>query len=242
MDRGYEVIKDCVDHVRLQRVWMELHFLVSKQLQRLEIKVSANMLKNLEALLHVDSDAYVATLSLASRLMTVCEVLATPLPFVRAACAMPVMHIMANTLKVPNGYWGTEAHQDWASTQGSLRVVTVWIPITNTKDNFPLEVVPDSHQRGFVNGEPNGSVLKIKCADEFVKVDAQFGDMVLLDGFIIHRTGKGGGLRIAVSIRYEDVTDPTWAKRKYYSAQKRAVDRDVKWNPTPEQIRAAHVG
>lgn len=241
MDNGYQLLKNVVDHEKLQRVWMQLHFLVAKQLERLQTKVSADMLKNFEVLLDMDVEAYINTLSIASRLMSVCQILAIPMQYISAVAAMPVMHVMANTLKIPNGYWGTEAHQDWASTQGSLNVTTVWIPITNIVDNFPLEVVPGSHKRGFIDGVESGSVLKVECDDKFVAVNAQFGDAVLFDGFTIHRTGQGRGLRVAVSMRYEDITEPQFIKRKYYSAQKRTADREVRWVPTPEQVRLAHV-
>ena len=84
----------------------------------------------------------------------------------------------------------TGAHQDWASTQGSLETNTVWIPLTNTKNNFPLEVIPGSHKLGLLDGKENGSVLEVECDGEFKSIDAEFGDAVQMSGFLFTELEK----------------------------------------------------
>lgn len=236
---GYVILRNAVDHKYINIVWMNLHFLVAKQIQRFGMPVSANMQKNLATLLARDPSVYVNTIALASRLQTVHDllkfshegsVLSIPSP--------PVMHVVARDLKIPNGYSGTVAHQDWASTQGSLKTLIVWIPITDTVGNFPIEVMPGSHKRGLLLGKINGSVMEIECKDDdFESLDAQFGDIIVMSAFSIHRTGLGGdGLRVAVSMRYEDTNEDSFVERGYPNAQKRVVDRNIFWKPSIEQV------
>lgn len=235
MKDGYLIIHG-VEEALLKKVWMDLHYLVVKQLERFRVNITADMKTNLEALLNVNVESYVATLGVASRLKSVFDLFSA---FFNAGVysvpSMPVLHVMG--VKVPGGYSETSPHQDWASTQGSLDTKTVWVPLTNTLGNFPLEVIPNSHSLGIMDGKLNGSVLEVDCDGEFLPLDAGFGDAVIMSSFLVHRTGGGGGLRIAVSMRYENVNEPTFIERGYPCAQKRIVDREIKWKPTREQVR-----
>jgi hypothetical protein len=154
-------------------------------------------------------------------------------------CDQPVIHVMSPDLKIPNGYYGTAAHQDWPSVQGSLDMVTVWIALTDAGvGNFPLEVIPGSHLGGLREGKVNGSVLEIECDDkDFVPIKCKAGDVVFMSGFLIHRTGAGTGFRVAVSQRFDNAAEPTFIERGYPCAQRRVVDREIRWKPTPEQVR-----
>lgn len=150
----------------------------------------------------------------------------------------PVIHILSPDLRISDGYYGTEAHQDWPSTQGSLNCITVWIPLTDASiGNFPLEVIPGSHKRGLLDGKMNGSVLEVEADDkEFVPIECKAGDVVFLSGFLVHRTGSGTGFRVAVSQRFDNTSEPTFIERGYPCAQKRIVDREIRWKPTVEQV------
>lgn len=153
----------------------------------------------------------------------------------------PVLHVMSPSLRIPDGYYGTAAHQDWPSTQGSLDCVTVWIALTDiTVDDFPLEVIPGSHKRGLLDGKMNGSVLEVEADNkDFIPIECKAGDVIFLSGFLVHRTGKGNGFRVAVSQRFDNVSEPTFIERGYPCAQKRVVDRDIKWKPTVGQVQEA---
>lgn len=157
--------------------------------------------------------------------------------------SQPVLHVMSPDLRIPNGYYGTAAHQDWSSTQGSLDCVTVWIALTDIGvGNFPLEVMPGSHKQGLRDGKLNGSVLEIECDDkDFIPLECKAGDVVIMSGFLIHRTGKGDGFRIAVSQRFDNADEPTFIERGYPCAQKRVVDREIHWKPTVAQVRNCYV-
>lgn len=151
--------------------------------------------------------------------------------------SQPVLHVMSPDLKIPKGYYGTEAHQDWPSVQGSLDMITVWIALTDI-DHFPIEVIPGSHLKGLRKGKSNDSVLKVAAKDkDFIPLKCKAGDAIFLSGFVVHRTGKGDGFRMAVSQRFDNVDEPTFYKRGYPCVQKRVVDRTIKWEPTVKQVR-----
>lgn len=134
----------------------------------------------------------------------------------------PVLHVMSPSLRIPDGYYGTAAHQDWPSTQGSLDCVTVWIALTDAGvGNFPLEVIPGSHKRGLLDGKMNGSVLEVEADDkEFIPVECKAGDVIFLSGFLVHRTGAGTGFRVAVSQRFDNSAEASFIERGYPCAQR----------------------
>jgi ectoine hydroxylase-related dioxygenase (phytanoyl-CoA dioxygenase family) len=73
---------------------------------------------------------------------------------------------------------------------------------------------------------------------EFVPVTMKRGDVLLFSAFTVHRTRTPGtGLRAAFSHRFENVADRWFGEHNFYSAQRRTIDREVKWTPTPEQVR-----
>lgn len=150
----------------------------------------------------------------------------------------PSLHILSPNLHIENGYNGTSAHQDWASTQGSLNSITVWIALMDISEkNYPLEVIPGSHKRGLLEGKMNGSVLEVEADDkEFVPINAKSGDVVFISGFTVHRTGAGSGFRMSVSQRFNSGNEPTFIERGYPCAQKRVVEREITWKPTVEQV------
>lgn len=152
----------------------------------------------------------------------------------------PVVTIMSDN-RISAVYYGTVAHQDWASTQGSLDCITVWIALTDAGvGNFPLEVIPGSHLDGLKEGVVNGSVLEIPDAEGFIPLECKAGDVVFMSGFLIHRTGSGSGFRVAVSQRFDNAAESTFIERGYPCAQKRVVDREIKWRPTVSQVRGVY--
>ena len=134
----------------------------------------------------------------------------------------PVVHIVAEALKVPGGYHRTPPHQDWRSVQGSLDALVLWLPLSETRpDEAPLEVVPGSHRRGLLATEPDPfgtRVAKNLVADaDFVPLTAGPGDVVVFSMFTVHRTGlrQGAGVRWAASFRYNNLDEPGFVARGY---------------------------
>jgi len=196
---------------------------------------------------HQDIDLYKSSLSLYARLPQIQSMffsqqmldilkeigLHTPVP-----PTYPVMNVMG--LPIPDGYNGTEAHQDWPSIQGSLDMVVAWIPFMDIgKDNYALQVIPGSHKLGLLEGMvSDGNVMEVEAHDShFIDIECKTGDIVIFSGFLVHRTGQGTGFRMAVSMRFDNAAEPNFIKRKYPCAQKRVVDREIKWKPTIEQVQ-----
>lgn len=154
-----------------------------------------------------------------------------------------VVLLMADDLKIPDGYFGLRAHQDYPSVQGSLDGLVVWTPITDAgSDNFPLEVVPGSHRLGLVTDVEetrNGWQIPDGKLGGFQPIEAKAGDVVFMSYFTVHRSGiEGNGLRIALSTRFDNASEPTYVERAYPTAYQRSVHREqyVKGFPKLEDL------
>ena len=153
-----------------------------------------------------------------------------------------VVHIQANCLKIPNGYFGVSAHQDFPSIQGSLDGLVIWIPLVDIDFNrFPLEVIPGSHKQGILPSIKNKITTweidpNYYKEDDFIPLECKVGDVVLMSYFTVHRTSKNGDdrLRIACSTRYDNPNEKSFIERGYPSAYIRTVNReqihDIKFN------------
>lgn len=143
------------------------------------------------------------------------------------------MHIQADSLKIPNGYFGLVAHQDFPSVQGSLDGFVVWIPLVDIDANkYPLEVIPRSHKNGVLPSIENSSSsweIKPECYNEsdFVPATCEVGDVIFMSNFTVHRSSQNGDdrLRLACSTRYDNADEETFADRCYPSAYIRTVQR-----------------
>jgi ectoine hydroxylase-related dioxygenase (phytanoyl-CoA dioxygenase family) len=158
-----------------------------------------------------------------------------------------VVHIMAEELKIPGGYFGLAPHQDYPSVQGSLDGVVVWLPLVDVdRDNYPLEVIPGSHLDGLLPATENReSTWEADDSrypeDAYVPAEVNVGDVIFMSLFTVHRSscrGKPGRLRLALSTRFDDADEPTFVERAYPSAYIRTVHREqyVKGFPTPGQV------
>ena len=136
----------------------------------------------------------------------------------------PVVHIVSDALVVPGGYHRTPVHQDWRSVQGSLDAVTAWLPLVPVvPGQNTLEIVPGSHKRGLLPAVPHpfgNAVEPGQYADaDFVPIEAAPGDVVLFSMLLVHRTGQadgtGEGVRWAISFRYNNLGEPTFAERNF---------------------------
>jgi hypothetical protein len=148
----------------------------------------------------------------------------------------PVAHVMAPDLWAD----GVGAHQDWPALQTGLDTVVAWMPLFDVGlDDYPVEVVPGSHLLGLLPSKPGQHINEIDTTGmEFVPVPVKRGSVLLFSAFTVHRTRTPGtGFRAALSHRYENYNDPTFIARGCYSAQRRVIDREIKWAPTVEQVR-----
>jgi ectoine hydroxylase-related dioxygenase (phytanoyl-CoA dioxygenase family) len=134
----------------------------------------------------------------------------------------PVIHYIADQLKIPGGYQKTPPHQDWRSVQGSLDGVTFWSPLFDAGDgDYPLEIIPGSHRRGLLDSTPDLPNYRIRGEliedSSFVPLSLRAGDAVVFSGFLVHRTGERGGrsVRMALSFRFNNTAEPSYVARNY---------------------------
>jgi ectoine hydroxylase-related dioxygenase (phytanoyl-CoA dioxygenase family) len=145
-----------------------------------------------------------------------------------------VVHVQANSLRIPNGYFGVAAHQDFPSIQGSLDGIVIWIPLVDVDINrYPLEVIPGSHNNGILPSiENNDSSWEVspECYNEtdFIPIECEVGDVVFMSYFTVHRSSQNGDhrLRLACSTRYDNPDEKTFIERTYPSAYIRTVNRE----------------
>lgn len=170
---------------------------------------------------------------------------------VPAISTRPVIHYMADQLKIEGGYHKSPMHQDWRSVQGSVDAITVWLPLFDVgADDYPLEVIPASHRRGLLPSVDDAFGHRVADgeADEaaFVPLLMQGGDLVIFSGFLVHRTGIRGGfdVRVALSFRYNNVAETSFIARNYpspytYGADMRLLQEDF---PTAADLQRIFPG
>jgi hypothetical protein len=216
---------------------------LADQLSQLNLDVPADLHSQLRALYAADLDRYKQTLAALWRKADIAAVMRHEalFDFVRSILGwgdvfLPggeVVILMASDLKIPDGYFGLKAHQDFPSVQGSLDGLVVWIPLLDVDaDNFPLQVVPGSHRLGLVTDieqTRNGWEIINTQLDRmtFQPIPVEAGDAVFMSVFTIHRSGlDGSGLRIALSTRFDNAVEPSFIARGYPTAYQRIVHRE----------------
>lgn len=201
-----------------------------------------------------DLKRYLATMTLSSKLFSLYQIishknivniiedLGVNIPTWQTR---PVIHCMANELKIPNGYHGVGVHQDWPTLQSSLNNITIWTPFTKvSKDNFPLDIIPRTHTKGLLDGAQSEHYFEIDQrhynVEDFVPIECDVGDVIFMSNFAIHRSQtNGSGFRLSVSTRYEDAGEKTFVTRNYPYTEGRVVKRDVLFPgfPSKEEVK-----
>jgi phytanoyl-CoA hydroxylase len=180
-----------------------------------------------------DRQAYIATarqtqhlasvhrLGLGPELMRIVAELGLAVP---ALSTRPVIHYMADQLKIEGGYHKTPIHQDWRSVQGSLDGLSIWLPLFDVGVNdYPIEVISGSHRRGLLPSVDDAFGHRVADGEvdeaDFSPVLLRRGDAVFFSGFLIHRTGAHGSnnVRIALSYRYNNAAEPSFVAHNYPS-------------------------
>jgi hypothetical protein len=245
---GYFIGKGLLPLAAVDATVCNFNQLIIQQLARLETPCSDKagskaLFQNMQFLFQKDLPAYFASIRLAAKLFSLQALLMSPgiekmvrafgidLP---AFQTTPVLHIMAPSLKVPEGYYGFGVHQDWTALQSSLDTITVWVPFTHVdRNSYPMEVIPRSHLNGLLPGKQTEHIVEVdpRYYDEsaFIPLEAEPGDVIFMSNFTVHRSSKQGDerLRLSVSTRYENAAEKTFIDRVYPYTQKRTMDRTV---------------
>ena len=241
--QGFVVARGLLPSSMAAAVRSDVHALVRLQLAATGGATGAGLEEDMVALVRADPQRYLAALRRGAKLLSLHRLLTDPAvtgvveglgPSLLTVCSEPVLHVAGDRVRVPGGYLGFAAHQDWPSIQGSLDCVVVWVALSPiTLRTFPLQVVPGSHLRGHLPAEVTEHVARVPerlCPDaSFVAVTAEPGDVVLMNSWTVHRTGVDGctGLRLAASTRYDNAAEPSFVDRRYPCAYQRTVHREL---------------
>jgi ectoine hydroxylase-related dioxygenase (phytanoyl-CoA dioxygenase family) len=247
---GYAVIPSAAPSAVLDRIASDISQVFIRRADSLGIDVPkgatrADLTSQVAALFGYDPAVYMAAAKVCQHLISVhqfgvgnevlsiVEALGLTAP---AISTRPVIHFMADGLRIEGGYHKTPAHQDWRSVQGSVDGVTMWIPLFDVaEDDYPLEIIPESHREGLRPSEDDAFGHRVRVDDvqhrEFVALSLKRGDIVVFSGFLIHRTGANGGplVRVALSYRFNNAAEPAFIRRNYpdryiYRAQNELLD------------------
>lgn len=158
--------------------------------------------------------------------------------------------IMGDKLRIPTGYFGFIPHQDFPSVQGSLDGVVAWFPLLDvSRKNFPMEVIPGSHDRGIFPTIDRGSSTSeippdLYQEEDFVPVELNAGDVVFMSVFTVHRSspvGEPGAFRIAMSTRFDNGDEATFIQRSFPTAYIRSIERKPYFPGFPDAGQLAKV-
>lgn len=257
---GFYHLKGVIDKSEINRIKKEVEILFDNQLRPVngKGKIFGNdftLFDKMKALKEFNPDKYLATAKRCAKLLcinrllegSVVEEVLSSLSFVSPSIVSePVFHICSEQLALENGYTGFDAHQDWPSIQGSLDGIVIWVPLTNVnKTNFPLELIPESHKRGFCPGDMEKHLFRTRLTHQenaaFIPIVANEGDLIVMSVWTIHRTriNGSGGFRLACSTRYDNSAEPTFIERGYPCAYSRYVKREIFEETIPE-LRKIH--
>ncbi len=249
---GYYVAKSVFDKSQVKSVLDSINLLFAQQLPNSQPSIFQNM----KGLFDADLTKYLKVAGALSRSYEAHELLLSKkVTELLSALNMtkllvptgPVVHIMSQDLMVPNGYYGLPPHQDYPSMQGSLDSLIVWVPLVDIdRDLYPLEIIPKSNWEGMLLGKMNEKYYEIDPAlyknEDFIPVEVEAGDVVLMSSFTVHRSGTSGrknDVRLACSIRFDNAEEENFVNRTYPTVYKRSVDRVIleEGFPTKEQVR-----
>jgi phytanoyl-CoA hydroxylase len=231
---GFVVVRDAFATDGLARVTADIAGVFGRRARAVGLKIEdptdhRSFSVALTELFRLDLPSYLATARQTQHLASVHQFGLSP-PVMKivaelglavpAISTRPVIHYMANQLKIEGGYHKSPIHQDWRSVQGSLDGITIWLPLFDVGiDDYPLEIVPGSHRCGLLPSVEDsfGHRVADGAVDErdFAPLTLCRGDAVFFSGFLVHRTGNAGGadVRIALSYRYNNCAEPSFIER-----------------------------
>lgn len=241
--QGFIVLRNLFTQTQLQEISDEIEHLVDSVLSHHKLPQSNCLEKKLITLFEFNQEVYLNTVRAFSRLISIqqsfvssrilkyAKKLGISQPLIPTG---PVVHIMSDRLKIENGYFGQPAHQDWPSMQGSLNALVFWVALTKvTTSNYPVEVVPGSHLKGFIKGKVQANFYEIPDGSfneaDFIDVLCEPGDAMVFSSFLVHRTAikEKTGFRLAASFRFDDADEKQYISRGFTTAYKRVVERQL---------------
>ncbi len=255
-ENGYVILKGALSENEINKIHLDIHTIIRQQLETLDINAesranTSSIFSDMQKLHSTDLNKYLASLKLCAKTLSIYQALMNSniLGFTKTIGiklpvfqTQPVFHVMAENLKIVDGYFGVGAHQDWPALQSGLDTVTTWVPLVPVKANsYTLEIIPKSHLLGFCESNETQNIHEILPEVynhlNFIKVQMEPGDVLVFSVFLIHRSeicSNQEAFRMAYSMRYENASDLNFINRNYPFAQKRIVDRALAMEDIPK--------
>ncbi len=195
----------------------------------------------LKALKQYDIDLYLSALKASQQDPSVLAITAHP-RLLQALAAIDVTEptvalkpfpvLLSNDLHIEGGYNVRPLHQEWSVMRGSRDGVVCWIPLHDiTERHNSLILCPSSHHKGVRPFERTlcgtGVTQDALPHQAPVRLSPKAGDAVIFSCFTVHGTSEQGeDLRIAISIRYNNLAASDFIRRGYYSPIRLVIDRE----------------
>ena len=261
---GYLIARNVINADIVQKVRQEIHETICQQLKYLDIRPTSEatadgIFASLKSLFAKDQSRYLATLRLCAKLCSVYQLyldqnmlsiakkLGIDFPVFQT---QPVFHVMAEKLRIEDGYFGSGAHQDWPSLHSGLDTITTWVPMVPVqKNSFTLEIIPRTHMLGVLDAVEKADIYEVNPeayrSMTFQPVEMNPGDALFFSTFLIHKSEKEGSadaFRAAFSMRYENAANKYFIRQKYPFAHKRVVARTLSAEAIPsiEEIKSVY--
>ena len=156
-------------------------------------------------------------LSLDNKLIDILKKLGIKKPHISTR---PVLFSNSKLIAKNNINHTVPPHQDWASMQGSINSIVVWIPLIDiNQDLGSIAFVPKSHKEGLLSNEKKESfnIINKYKENEFISFDIKQGDIILFNSFLVHKSGNNitNNIRWSCHMRYNDLEDKSFIKRGY---------------------------
>ena len=251
---GFFISKGLLPTALIQTCVDDFGGMMADQLHARRLAVHGDFLALAQALHAADINQFKRVLGALWRLQSVGDIFAHPQirEFLQQVLGFgrifvpggQTVHVQSEELRIPGGYFGLDAHQDWPSVQGSLDGLGVWVPLCDIDDNaFPLEVVPGSHRRGLIAPQDNKTDA-IWVVGEYGDADYKpmcvgKGDVVFFSNFTAHRSGQKGRrnfVRLACSSRFDNGAEASFVQRGYPTAYTRGVHRQLMDFPSVDSV------
>jgi hypothetical protein len=143
----------------------------------------------------------------------------------------PYPIVIAPDLFFENGYNIRPPHQEWPVMQGSHNSLVVWFPLHDVgSEHSSIEMFPGSHLNGVLPYEVSRCGSKVHeeaLTMQPVRLDLRRGDLVAFSSFTVHRSSpEGDSLRAAISIRFNDLAEPSFVERAYPDTSSFSISRE----------------
>lgn len=262
-ENGFFIAKSVIPKEVIHKILEETNLVVKQQLKILDLPYKENssqddIFHNFKTLFDADSAKYLKSVKILSKNFEVIKLfcrdeikhLLEQLGIKHCIFPTdPAFHIMSDELKIPGGYYGFAPHQDYPSMQGSLDAPVIWIPLVNIdRNSYPLEIIPKTHHFGMMKGEMRDNCYEVDKSyykdSDFIPVEVEVGDVVLMTSFTVHRsglTGRKNSIRLACSNRVDNLEEEFFAKRTYPTVYKRVVERIILEPGFPSLVQVKNI-